>query len=250
MVSGRVAGKVALVTGAARGQGAAHAELLAREGAAVLVTDVLDDEGAAVAGAITEAGGAAEYVHLDVASPADWDRAVERARDVFGRSVDVLVANAGIAIRGSMTDTTDADWDRAVAINQRGVFLGMRHCLPGMIAGGGGSVVNVSSVYGVSGGEGYAAYQASKSAVIGLTRSAARSYAKDNVRVNVICPGLISTPMSDQNPAHVRQALIDRVPLARAADPVEVSYAVLFLASEEASYITGAQLTVDGGLIA
>jgi 3alpha(or 20beta)-hydroxysteroid dehydrogenase len=249
-VRGRVEGKVALITGGSRGQGEAHAELLAREGAAVLVTDVLDDEGDSVARRIAGEDGVAVYEHLDVGAEAEWEAALVRAEREFGRPPDVLVGNAGIATRGTITETGAEQWERAIAINQRGIFLGMKHCIPGMVRGGGGSIVNVSSVYGISGGEGYAAYQASKHAVIGLTRSAARTYGRRNVRANVICPGLILTPMSAQNPEPVRRALIERIPLGRGAEPIEVARVVLFLASDEASYINGAQLTVDGGLIA
>lgn len=249
MADGRLEGKVALITGASRGQGAAHAVLFAAEGASVVLCDVLDDSGEATARRIAAAGGVATYVHLDVGSADDWRNAVGLAETRFGR-LDILVGNAGIAVRESVLDTSDEAWERAIAVNQRGIFLGMRHCIPTMIRGGGGSVVNVSSVLGVSGGPGYAAYQASKHAVIGLTRSAAHSYGPDRVRVNVVCPGLVLTPMSAENPEAAQRALIERVPLGRPADPVELARVVLFLASDEASYVTGARVPVDGGLIA
>jgi 3alpha(or 20beta)-hydroxysteroid dehydrogenase len=246
---GRLEGKIALITGASRGQGAAHAELFAAEGASVILCDVLDDSGEATARRIAAAGGDATYVHLDVGLADEWRNAVALAGKRFGR-LDILVGNAGIAVRESVLDTSDEAWERAIAVNQRGIFLGMRHCIPTMIRSGGGSVVNVSSVLGVSGGPGYAAYQASKHAVIGLTRSAAHTYGPDKVRVNVVCPGLVLTPMSAQNPEESQRALIDRVPLRRGADPMELARVVLFLASDDASYVTGAQVTVDGGLIA
>jgi 3alpha(or 20beta)-hydroxysteroid dehydrogenase len=246
---GRLEGKIALITGASRGQGAAHAELFAAEGAKVILCDVLDDSGEATARRIAAAGGDATYVHLDVGAADDWRNAVAVAEKRFGR-LDILVGNAGIAVRESLLDTSDEAWDRAIAVNQRGIFLGMRHCIPTMIRSGGGSVVNVSSVLGVSGGPGYAAYQASKHAVIGLTRSAAHTYGPDQVRVNVVCPGLVLTPMSAQNPKELQRALIDRIPLRRGAEPMELAHVVLFLASDDASYVTGAQVTVDGGMIA
>jgi 3alpha(or 20beta)-hydroxysteroid dehydrogenase len=245
---GRVAGKVALVTGAARGQGAAHAERLAAEGAAVLLTDVLDADGEAVAERIRAAGGRAAYRRLDVGSEGEWESAAAAAES-FG-PVTVLVNNAGIATRASIL-ATDADtWERSVAVNQRGTFLGMKACLPGMIEAGGGSIVNVSSVLGISGAAGYASYQATKHAVIGLTRSAARTHGPDGVRANVIRPGYIVTPMSQENPVSAQEALIAQVPLGRAAQPEEVASLVLFLASEESAYISGAQIPIDGGLLA
>jgi NAD(P)-dependent dehydrogenase (short-subunit alcohol dehydrogenase family) len=246
---GRVAGKVALVTGAARGQGAAHAERLAAEGAAVLLTDVLDELGEATAERIRAAGGDAAYRHLDVGSESEWAAAAAAAGERFG-PVTVLVNNAGIATRAGILDTDAATWERSVAVNQRGVFLGMKACLPAMIGAGTGSIVNVSSVLGISGAAGYASYQATKHAVIGLTRSAARSHGPDGVRANVICPGYIVTPMSQENPVSAQEALIAQVPLGRAAAPEEVASLVLFLASEESSYISGAQIPIDGGLLA
>jgi 3alpha(or 20beta)-hydroxysteroid dehydrogenase len=246
---GRVAGKVALVTGAARGQGAAHAERLAAEGAAVLLTDVLDAEGEAAAERIRAAGGRAAYRRLDVGAEAEWEAAAGAAAEAFG-PVTILVNNAGVATRAPIL-RTDADiWERSVAVNQRGVLLGMKACLPQMIEAGGGSIVNVSSVLGISGAAGYASYQATKHAVIGLTRSAARSYGPDGVRANVICPGYIVTPMSQENTVETQEALIAQVPLGRAAQPEEVAALVLFLASEESAYISGARIPIDGGLLA
>lgn len=246
---GRVAGKVALITGAARGQGAAHAERLAAEGAAVLLTDVLDEAGETVTERIRATGGRAAYRHLDVGSESEWAAAAADAGERFG-PVTVLVNNAGIATRAAILETDATAWERSVAVNQRGVFLGMRSCLPAMIAAGGGSIVNVSSVLGISGAAGYASYQATKHAVIGLTRSAARSYGPDGVRANVICPGYIVTPMSQENSRSAQVALIAQVPLGRAAQPEEVASLVLFLASEESAYISGAQISIDGGLLA
>ena len=248
-MTGRVAGKVALVTGAARGQGAAEAELLAAEGAAVVLTDVLDAEGEETAARIRAAGGTAVYRHLDVGSDEGWRTVTERAREDHG-PITVLVGNAGVATRKPILETSDDEWETSVAVNQRGIFLGMRHCLPQMIEAGEGSIVNVSSVLGVSGAAGYASYQATKHAVIGLTRSAARTHGADGIRANVICPGFIVTPMSMQNPPEAHEALLANVPLGRPGQSEEVARLVLFLASEEASYVSGAQITVDGGLLA
>ena len=247
--AGRAAGKVAVVTGAARGQGAAEAELLAAEGAAVVLTDVLNEEGEATAERIRAAGGSAAYRHLDVSSSEQWDEVTAATHEEFG-PITVLVGNAGVATRAPILETSEREWETAVEVNQRGVYLGMRHCLPQMIAAGGGSIVNVSSVLGVSGSAGHASYQASKHAVVGLTRSAARSHGADGVRANVICPGLIITPMSQQNPQERQDALLVNVPLGRPGQPEEVAKLVLFLASDESSYVTGAQITIDGGLLA
>lgn len=247
--SGRVSGKVALVTGSARGQGAAHARLLAEEGAAVLLTDVLDEEGQAVAEEIAAAGGRASYQRLDVASPADWDRATATIRERFG-PVTVLVANAGVVSRRSLLEVDDEEWERVTAINQRGVMLGMRHCIPSMVEAGGGSVINISSVLGIAALAPHAAYMAAKHAVIGMTRAAARSYGPDGVRVNAVCPGMIATPMSGGAPAGLVTAMVERIPLGRAAEPVEVAQLVLFLASEEASYVSGTAIPIDGALMA
>jgi NAD(P)-dependent dehydrogenase (short-subunit alcohol dehydrogenase family) len=249
MAAGRVADKVALVTGAARGQGAAEAELLAAEGAAVVLTDLLDAEGEESAERIRAAGGTAVYRHLDVSSSVQWAEVVAAAREELG-PITVLVGNAGVATRSTILETSEREWETAVGVNQRGIYLGMRHCLPQIIAAGGGSIVNVSSVLGVSGSAGYASYQASKHAVVGLTRSASRTHGADGVRANVICPGFIVTPMSMQNPAEAHEALLANVPLGRPGQPEEVANLVLFLASDESSYVTGAQITVDGGLLA
>ena len=238
-----------MVTGASRGQGLAHAELLAAEGAKVLLADVLDADGEVAAERIRAAGGEAAYLHLNVSSTTDWEAAVTFAADRFGAPT-ILVGNAGVTSRAPVLEVDDAEWERVTAIDQRGVFLGMRHLIPGMVAAGGGSIVNVSSVLGVSGSAGYAAYQASKHAVVGLTRSAARTHGGDGVRANVICPGFIVTPMSMQNPPEAHEALLANVPLGRPGQPEEVAKLVLFLASEESSYVTGAQITVDGGLLA
>jgi cyclopentanol dehydrogenase len=248
-MGGRLEGKVALISGAARGQGAVHAELFAKEGASVVLGDILEKEVRFVADEIRAGGGAAEAIELDVTSPRDWIAAVELAETTFGR-LDVLVNNAGIIDEGGAVDEDLEAWHRVIAVNQTGMFLGMKHAVPAMRRAGGGSIVNVSSTLGVVGADDYIAYQASKGAVRQMTRSAALSYVKDGIRVNTICPGFIETPMTDELEDEIRDHDIGMTPMARAGKPIEVSYAVLYLASDESSFVTGSDLVVDGGYLA
>jgi len=248
-MGGRLEGKVALISGAARGQGAVHAELFAKEGASVVLGDILEKEVRFVADEIRAGGGAAEAIELDVTSPRDWIAAVELAETTFGR-LDVLVNNAGIIDGGGAVDEDLEAWHRVIAVNQTGMFLGMKHAVPAMRRAGGGSIVNVSSTLGVVGADDYIAYQASKGAVRQMTRSAALSYVKDGIRVNTICPGFIETPMTDELEDEIRDHDIGMTPMARAGKPIEVSYAVLYLASDESSFVTGSDLVVDGGYLA
>jgi cyclopentanol dehydrogenase len=245
----RLSGKAALITGAARGMGAAHARLFAREGAKVILGDVLDEEGEAVARELRAAGHEATYRHLDVSSAEAWAGVVRFADDTLG-GVDILVNNAGIVSHPSVCETTDAEWERVVGVNQRGVFLGMREAIPSMLRRGAGSIVNISSVWGLCGSPASLAYHATKAAVIGMTKSAALTHARDGIRVNAICPGPILTPMlAAEDPEAVR-ALLEVIPLGRGAHPDEVSRGVLYLASEDASFVTGAVLVIDGGMLA
>jgi cyclopentanol dehydrogenase len=246
---GRLDGKVALISGAARGQGAVHAELFANEGASVVVGDILEKEVHVVADEIRAAGGAAGAILLDVTRPEDWVAAVELTEETFGR-LDVLVNNAGVIDEGGAVDEDLEAWHRVIAVNQTGMFLGMKHAVPAMRRAGGGSIINVSSTLGVVGADDYIAYQASKGAVRQMTRSAALSYVKDGIRVNTICPGFIETPMTDDLEDEIRDHDIGMTPMARAGKPIEVSYAVLFLASDESSFVTGSDLVIDGGYLA
>ena len=202
-----------------------------------------------VADEIRAAGGAAEAILLDVTRPEDWVAAVELTEETFGR-LDVLVNNAGVIDEGGAVDEDLEAWHRVIAVNQTGMFLGMKHAVPAMRRAGGGSIINVSSTLGVVGADDYIAYQASKGAVRQMTRSAALSYVKDGIRVNTICPGFIETPMTDDLEDEIRDHDIGMTPMARAGKPIEVSYAVLFLASDESSFVTGSDLVVDGGYLA
>jgi cyclopentanol dehydrogenase len=246
---GRLDGKVALITGAARGQGQAEARLFAREGAKVLLGDVVDDEGAQVAREIAAAGGEARYVHLDVSRRADWEAAVALAESLWGR-LDVLVNNAGVAAREGIDETTDELWDRVISINQTGTFLGMRTAVPALRRAGGGSIVNISSVLATMGSGNSVAYTASKGAITAMTRTVSVELATENIRVNAVHPGAIETPMVQQllgDDREMRREMIARHPIGRVGEPDEVATGVLFLASDEASFVTGATLVIDGG---
>jgi len=248
-VSARLSGKVALITGAARGQGAAEARRFVAEGAKVAITDVLDAPGAALA---AELGGAAFYRHLDVTSEADWTAAVAETVDRFGR-LDVLVNNAGIGSVGTLEGLPLETHRQIVDVNLHGVYLGMRAVKPAMIASGGGAIVNVSSIDGLAGVLGMTSYAGSKFAVTGMTRSAAIELGPLGIRVNSIHPGVINSPMVAEAPPEVVARLLrlmDRQPIRRMGEPEEIASLALFLASDEASYITGTGVVIDGGHLA
>ena len=242
---GRLEGKTALITGGARGQGAAEARLFAEEGANVVLTDVLDQDGERTADAI-----GADYLHHDVTSEEEWAAAVARAVDLHG-GLDVLVNNAGILSSSSIIECELDEFRRVIEVNQIGVYIGMREVAPAMIERGGGSIVNISSVAGMRASRlSGIAYGASKWAVRGMTKSAALSLARHGIRVNSIHPGLIDTPMiADTDPARLAQ-LVEQIPLGRLAQPEEVARLALFLASDESSYSTGSEFLVDGGILA
>ena len=256
MMAGRVAGKVALITGGASGIGAESARRLAREGAAVVVTDLNSAAGEAVAGEIISTGGQAHFIAHDVTSEADWERAVVGTVETFGR-LDILLNNAGIAQTGLtlMTHSLE-DWRRTLSINLDGVFLGLRYGGPAIAENGGGSVINVSSIMGKVASPGAAAYCASKGGVLMLTKAAALEWAPLNIRVNSIHPGYIDTPLVSKvirevdNGNELRELLISRHALGRLGLPREIADAVVFLASDESSFMTGSELVVDGGYTA
>jgi NAD(P)-dependent dehydrogenase (short-subunit alcohol dehydrogenase family) len=247
--AGRVAGKVALITGAAQGMGAAHARALAREGAKVAIADIAAEAGERLAAELRDTGAAASYHGLDVTDADAWHHLVAAVERTHAR-IDVLVNNAGIQVRSVGVEADDDEWSKVVAINQRGVFLGMRAVIPGMASNGGGSIINVASVAALVGLAGSIPYQASKSAVLGLTRGAAVSYGPDNIRVNAICPGLVVTAMTESASPAAVESMKAQIPLRREGRPGEVSAAVVFLASDESSYITGVALPIDGGYVA
>jgi len=245
----RLADKVALISGGARGMGAVEAELFAREGAKVVIGDILDAEGRGVEAAIGKAGGQAIYVRLDVTSEADWTAAVAAAVGRFGK-LDVLVNNAGVGGGKAIEDTTLEEWNRVMTINSTGVFLGTRAAIPAMRAAGGGSIINISSQLGLVGVETSSPqYQASKGAVRLLTKSTAIQYAKDRIRANSVHPGPIVTPMTEAGRADPKryEFMVSKIPLGRYGQPDEVAYGVLYLASDESSFVTGSELVIDGG---
>ena len=248
----RLEGKVALISGGARGQGAAEAVLFAREGAKVVIGDILDDEGRQVEAQIAELGGDATYIHLDVTSAADWGAAVQTALDRYG-GLHILVNNAGIGGGGvGLEDTTLEFWDRTLDINAKGVFLGTKAVIPAM-QDSGGSIVNISSIAGIIGSRlGIPAYQASKAAVRLLTKSTALQHAPDNIRCNSVHPGMIVTAMTEEILADEsqRQGYLDSIPLGRLGTVDDIANGVLFLASDDSSFVTGSEIVIDGGLIA
>ena len=244
-MSGRLDNKVAVVTGAARGIGATTARFFAREGAKLLLCDVREELLAQVA---AEIGGHAR--RLDVTSSSDWAGAVEEAEERFGR-INVLFNNAGTITNSGVEDTTEEEWSAIVAVNQTGVWLGMKHIVPAMRRAGGGSIVNTSSIFGIVGSGGATAYQATKGAVRLMTKTAAVEYAAEGIRVNSVHPGVINTSMlSEGVPPDVQEQLKAATPLGRLGEAEDVAAAVLFLASDEASFMTGAELVVDGGYTA
>lgn len=241
----RLAGKVAIITGGARGQGADEARLFRAEGAEVVVTDVLEAEGRALAAEI-----GATFIAHDVTSAAGWKSVVDATLAQHGR-IDVLVNNAGIFKLGRMLDTTDEDYDRVIDVNQKGVFLGMRAVAPAMCEAKRGAIVNISSLAGLEGVSGAFAYTTSKWAVRGMTKAAAQELGRFGIRVNSVHPGFIDTVMLTQTQAAVAGKMdkaLKLVPMGRMATAMEVANLVLFLASDESSYCSGGEYTVDGGL--
>ena len=247
----RLEGKVAIITGAAGSMGAEEAWLFAREGAKVVIADVFDDDGRRIEEEISEAGGEATYVHADVTSEDDWKRLISETVSQYGR-LDMLVNNAGISGDSPEIDELDFDeWKRIMDVNATGVFLGTKYAVEQMVQTGGGSIVNISSIAGIVGGDGdHPAYHASKGAVRIFTKATAVQYGPQGIRVNSVHPGFMP-PMrtSTPNPA-AGEELARQTPLRRTGETIEVAYGVLFLASDEASFVTGTELVIDGGFIA
>ena len=245
----RLEGKVAFISGGARGMGAAEAILFAREGANVAIGDVLEEEGRKLVEQISETGGRAIFVPLDVTSESQWSDAIAATVTEFGK-LDVLVNNAGIGSHSRVEDTDVETWDRVMAINAKGVFLGTKAAIPEMRRAGGGSIINISSQLGLVGTDiSSPEYQASKGAVRIFTKSTAIQYAGEGIRANSVHPGPISTPMTEsgRGDAAILKLMVSRIPLGRYGEPDEVAYGVLYLASEESSFMTGSELVIDGG---
>ena len=244
----RLEGKVALISGGARGMGAAEAKLFAREGAKLVIGDVLDEDGRRTEAEINETGGECLFVPLDVTDETQWEDAVSQAIARFG-SLHILVNNAGIIGSAKVEDTTVELWDRVMDVNAKGVFLGTKAAIPHMRKAGVGSIINISSIYGLVGSRGSASYHASKGAVRLFTKSTAIQYARESIRANSIHPGAIATPMTERSRSDGEhsQGMLASTPMGRWAQPEEVAYGALYLASDESSFVTGSELVIDGG---
>ena len=248
---GRLEGKVALISGGAKGMGEIEARMFAEEGASLVIADILDDRGKNLASEISEISSSGEcvYVHLDVRNMSEWNTVVETAIKKFGK-LDILVNNAGVTSRMMLLDTPEEDWDRVLDINSKGTFLGIKATVPAMRESGGGSIVNISSQMGLVGGDfSSPQYQASKGAVRLLTKSVAVQYAAENIRCNSVHPAPIETDMTAGMRADKEKFadMIRRIPMGRYGKPEEVAYAVIYLASDESSFVTGSEVVVDGG---
>jgi NAD(P)-dependent dehydrogenase (short-subunit alcohol dehydrogenase family) len=254
----RLAGRTALISGAASGIGKATAERLAAEGAAVMVSDLNDEGGGVVVAQLAGSGARAAYCHLDVVSEEEWQEAVRRTAEEFG-GIDILVNNAGVSgEREPLESASLGGWDRTIAILQTGVFLGMKSAAPVLLRSGHASIINISSIFGSSGGFGTSpAYHAAKGAVRVLTKTAALHWAQQGIRVNSIHPGFIDTPLlrpaSSESPTgsnEIYQAILDSTPMGRLGRPEEVAAGVAYLASDDATFVTGSELYIDGGYMA
>ena len=246
----RLDGKVAIISGGAKGQGAAEAKLFAEEGAKVVITDILDEEGKALESEIVASGGIASFFHVDVTRSSDWNDVVSFTQEAYGE-INILVNNAGILLRKSVEETTVEEWDRVNDINSKGVFLGTKAVIPAMRSAGGGSIVNISSVAALI-GISPAAYTASKGSVRLLTKSTAVQYGPEGIRCNSVHPGFILTDMTRDalSNRQIRKERLQLVPLQMLGTVMDVAYGVLYLASDESRYVTGSELVIDGGVIA
>jgi 3alpha(or 20beta)-hydroxysteroid dehydrogenase len=247
---GRLDGKVALITGAARGQGEAVARLFAEQGAKVVLGDILDDAGKAIAASL---GDAAIYLHHDVSQEDSWAEFVATASESFGH-IDVLMNNAGIIRLAPIAEIALDDYMKVIRVNQVGCLLGMKSVIPAMVQAGGGSIINVSSTTGIEGAMGLVAYVASKFAIRGMTKTAALELGRVGIRVNSLHPGGVDTPMGDGSMEGFEQVdtqgFYASLPLGRIGKPVELAQVALFLASDESSYCTGSEFVADGGMLA
>ncbi|HBD84299.1 MAG TPA: glucose 1-dehydrogenase [Dehalococcoidia bacterium] len=245
----RLAGKVAFISGGARGMGATEAKLFANEGAAVAIGDVLEEAGKRTEAEINQSGGQALFVSLDVTSEQSWLDAIGATVAKFGR-LDILVNNAGVSAHGMIEFTTEADWDRVMDVNSKGPFLGTKAAIPEMRKSGGGSIINISSQLGLVGTEmSSPQYQSSKGAIRLLTKTTALQYAPDGIRCNSVHPGPVNTDMtadSRGNPENLGK-MVGRIPMGRYGEPVEIANGVLYLASDESGFVTGSELVLDGG---
>lgn len=242
----RLAGKVAIITGSASGIGAAAARIFAREGAKVCIADIDVEKGERVADSITESGGDAYFQYLDITSEDEWARATNEVVSRYGK-LNILVNNAAIAHAATVEETTAEDWDRVMEVNAKGTFLGTKAAIPLMRKAGGGSIINTSSGAGLVGQSWAAAYNASKAAVHLLAKSTAIQYARDGIRANSIHPGAIDTQMLHQSEEQIGDSEAFNRPMGRMGTPDELAYGILFLASDESSYMTGTELIIDGG---
>tara|TARA_B100000686_G_scaffold54073_2_gene58285 strand:- start:1277 stop:2035 length:759 start_codon:yes stop_codon:yes gene_type:complete len=245
----RLEGKVALITGAAKGQGEVESKLFAKEGASVILTDILGDEGAKVESEITEFGGKGLYKQLDVSSETEWIAIAQFIEETYGR-LDILLNNAGASVRNNGMDIPIEDWDLMMEVNAKGVFLGTKHCVPIMQKSGGGSIINISSIAGIAGRPmASPAYAASKGAVRVFTKSTAGRFASDGIRANSIHPGPIDTDMIKAVTTNKTSTdAFKNIPLGRLGQPEDIAYGALFLASDESSFITASELVIDGGV--
>lgn len=242
----RLKDKIAVITGSGKGLGEAIALLFSREGAKIVVFDIDEPAGRETVEQIQEQGGEAIFVHGDVSNPDDAARLIDAAVDAYGR-VDVLVNNAGIHVDRTVADTTEAEWDRILGVNLKGVFLCSKAAIPQMRRQGGGNIICISSISGLIGQLNQAAYNASKHGIIGLVRCMAYDHALENIRANAICPGVMNTPLVASVPEEHIAPYRKTSLLERFAEPSEVANAALFLASDESSYVTGSAMVVDGG---